>query len=125
MHLIRITPLLLALLTTGHLLNAQTNQVGTPWVGEPGITETMDEIIARDRSVAGEAGVIHSKRALVPEDTGEGIPLASRHFARSHGHGTPSPLSPQTVSPTVNFTAATTGDCSGYPPDTMGAAGPS
>ncbi len=30
----------------------------------------------------------------------------------------------QTVSPTLNFTAATFYDCSGWPPDTMGAVGP-
>lgn len=37
----------------------------------------------------------------------------------------PKPLSPQFVSSILNFTAATFNDCLGWPPDTMGAAGPS
>jgi len=96
---------------------------GTPWVGEPGIIETMEQITARDQQT--KEHVPHSKRALVPDPVQPGVSESSQPAVKGHKTGlvVPGPLNAQTVS-SVNFTAATTPDCSGFPPDTMGAVGP-
>ncbi|PWU19813.1 MAG: hypothetical protein C5B50_05135 [Verrucomicrobia bacterium] len=98
---------------------------GTPWIGQPGIVQTMQQIKSRDHRV--KAGVPHIKHALVPESVKHATEQLSR-LSVKESKPQPGVLTPlknaQTVS-SVNFTAATTSDCSGFPPDTMGAVGPS
>jgi hypothetical protein len=96
---------------------------GEPWLGDPGIVETMAQITARDRQT--KEHVPHSKRALVPDPEKPGVAEISQHEkGEKAGSSSAGPLNAQTVS-SINFTAATTPDCSGFPPDTMGAVGPS
>jgi hypothetical protein len=95
---------------------------GKPWIGEPGIVETMEQIATRDRQT--KEHVPHSKRALVPDPGIPGVAEISQPVkGKKAGPSSTSPLNAQTVS-SINFTAATTPDCSGFPPDTMGAVGP-
>lgn len=92
---------------------------GQPQQGPPGINERMDAITARDKSkeVAAHAKHTYLFRAM-PSSPSAGTvsngPLPAG----------PSGLNIQTLNSNLNFTAATFNDCSGWPPDTMGAIGP-
>jgi hypothetical protein len=95
---------------------------GILWTGEAAVRETTADIMDRDRLLAPQ---LQTRRAI-PR-----FRLARTGAVTSNGGGPAAPapltLSPriaQTVSPTLNFTAATYYDCSGWPPDTMGAVGP-
>src|SRR6266404_8182150 len=94
---------------------------GKPWVGELGVTETMEQITARDRK--NKNWVPHSKPALVPGPVAQGIAQASDKHTSTPSKGLPRPLAPQVVS-SINYLAASLPECSGFPPDTMGSAGP-
>jgi hypothetical protein len=113
---------LCSLITPANICGRADTIVGQPWLGAAGVVETMDQITARDKANKDHAR--HVKRALVPEPWQEsGSPRSEQAVLNqeANGHGG---SNTRTVS-SVNFTAATTPDCSGFPPDTMGAVGPS
>jgi hypothetical protein len=101
---------------------AATRITGAPWAGERGVAVTMEQIQEWDRRNTNR--VPYTKRAIVLE-----------HVASAPANGSapeymtpilnPGLLTNSQMVGTVNFTAATLPDCSGYPPDTMGTAGPS
>lgn len=107
---------------TGTLKAATGEIVGQTWTGERGIRQTAAEIAGRDKSYVPQSRrpYLHPLGKLPPSAAGQ--PPAA---ATTPSSAAPGPLFAQTVSPTVNFTAATLYDCSGYPPDTMGVVGPS
>jgi hypothetical protein len=103
-------------------LSPSMSILGIPRIGAPGVRETTAQIMARDRLQAAQPNVRHVfPRFVLPPvssttSTGQ-VPAVPASLA-------PSPRNAQTVSPTLNFTGATYYDCSGWPPDTMGAVGP-
>ena len=96
--------------------------LGNPQRGAVAIQETTAQIMARDRVQSGEARVPH----LAPRYglSGENAVAASASSGSSGALTSPRTAWIQTVSPTINFTAANFNDCSGWPPDTMGTVGP-
>jgi hypothetical protein len=95
-------------------------QVGVPWRGEPGITETVGQIMARDRRNA------RARPRIVEEPPERRPPVLKRH-ARAAESPSPSPhTSAAAVPPTpgVSFLAMTLGEALAIPPDTMGSVGP-
>jgi PKD repeat protein len=95
----------------------QTTQ-GNPVQGAPGIYERMDAITARDKSKEVAAHAKHSYLFRTGPSTSAGT--------GTNGSLPAGPSGPniQTLNSNLNFTAATFSDCSGWPPDTMGAVGP-
>ena len=96
----------------------------TPQVGAPGISETTGQIAARED---GEEDVLDkgNHRHVPPRHSFSNAGTLPGGNGGRQGSGTPpalSPLAAQTVN--SNFTAAGFADCSGWPPDTMGAVGP-
>ena len=101
-------------------LTTDAPTVGIPQSGASAVRETTAQIMARDRVRAGRP----RSRHIPPRLT---LPLTEAASNSATAVPAPSgvrPLSPQTVSPTLNFTAATFSDVSAWPPDTMGAVGP-
>src|SRR5438876_9408539 len=106
--------------------------VGTPWTGEMGVRESTAQLMARERQLA---PVTHAKvptprlRAArqtllpVPDSAWPARWLPSGPLA---GNPAPpaSPISPDSQTVGFSFTAATLADASGFPPDSMGAVGP-
>ncbi len=95
-------------------------QVGVPWRGEPGISETVGQIMARDRRNA------RARPRIVEEPPERRPPVLKRH-ARAAESPSPSPhTSAAAVPPTpgVSFLAMTLGEALAIPPDTMGSVGP-
>ncbi len=105
---------------------------GQTWTGAPGITEKVDDIMARERALAGNvtAGNKTLKPRLIADRSHNPQNAASPYIA-----GTPSRktaglqaetrtlLSPQAVG--VSFLGVQTTDTPYVPPDTMGDVGPS
>jgi hypothetical protein len=96
---------------------------GVPWTGQPAIRQTTAQIQALDHLLAPEGGPLHPHPCFraVPPPT----PSSTGQTAARPRPPSPTPHGQQTVSTNINFTAATFFDCSGWPPDTMGAIGPS
>jgi hypothetical protein len=123
----RRAAMVVTLVLTGVILHAQapsaeTSVAGTPWTGGTGVLETTANIMARDRlSTTQPMGRRVAPRFVLPPASRA---LSASPVAEVLAPAVASPLSAQTVSPTLNFTAATFFDCSGWPPDTMGAVGP-
>src|SRR5438876_8496736 len=106
--------------------------VGTPWTGERGVCESTAQLMAREKQLA---PVTHAKvlkprlRAArqTPLPDHDSTPPA-RRLPSGPLAGNPAPpaspisLESQTVG--FSFTAATLADASGFPPDSMGAVGP-
>lgn len=92
---------------------------GKPVQGPPGVQERMDAITARDKSKEVAA---HAKHTYLFR----GMPSSPSAGTVSNGPPPAGPSGPniQTLNSNLNFTAATFNDCSGWPPDTMGAIGP-
>lgn len=101
----------------------------TQWVGETGLQETVSEIMVREQEAEGQGGhstrikpVLRPGRQGLPQnpDSPDGCQSVQLAFA------TPVPvrglLSSQTIG--TSFTGATLADTSSFPPDTMGAVGP-
>ena len=84
--------------------------------------ETTAQIMTRERLRGSRPGARHvaPRFALRTQD---GAALTDNVIVTPAPSGV-TPLNAQTVSPALNFTAATFDDCSGWPPDTMGAVGP-
>ena len=100
----------------------QTSVAGLPWTGRAGVRETTAHIMARDQLRATEPPGRHVAPRFLRPPSGEATSTGPASLALAPAVA--SPLSAQTISPTLNFTAATYFDCSGWPPDTMGAVGP-
>jgi hypothetical protein len=132
--------ILLLLLWTGPAAAASSNgsasssagRTGISWQGEPGITETVGEIMRREAEstrISGTTGprVIPFRRIpgreFLPEDPGSApvshTPAGGRRVASSGM----SLYTPQTLG-AINFTGATLSDTLAFPPDSMGAIGP-
>jgi PKD repeat protein len=91
---------------------------GNPVQGQPGISEGMGVIGARQKLREIQAHAKHSYLFRTKTSPSAG---AVGNEAPPAG---PSGPSIQTLNSNLNFTAATFNDCSGWPPDTMGAVGP-
>src|SRR5690349_1678974 len=94
-----------------------------PWKGEPGVRETTHELMERE---ARQGSHPHHLRKKFESDFQEVLPNPDAPNVSAWPPEAAAALpvlgSPQTVG--VSFTAATLAD-SAFPPDTMGAAGPS
>ncbi len=101
---------------------------GTPWVGAPGIVETVDQIMAREsRKLHDERESPNTHRHLPTEPTVQDNPLAPSVPqwplpGTSGSSSGPVPLSPQSVGAT--FLGMRLSESGAVPPDSMGAAGP-
>ena len=100
---------------------------GTPWTGAPGIRQQTSEIMARQQQQAGgsRSAWIHPRGRFGPDGRPEKmdtVEVPIRLDSVPSG-GLPDPGSPQF--PSINFTGATLADTLAYPPDSMGAVGPS
>ena len=96
-----------------------TAQVGVPWRGSPGITESVAQIMARDRRN------VRARPRIVEELPERRPPVLKRH-ARAAESPSPSPhTSAAAVPPTpgVSFLAMTLAEALAIPPDTMGSVG--
>ncbi len=119
------------------------SMVGNPTTGSPGITESVADIMARERRMA--LTRTPTPRLYIEREARPGnLPSDPRAPAVSSWPPSPRtmqrddttdqsdrptdrpivPLAPQTVS-SPNYTAVTLADTLAFPPDTMGAAGPS
>ncbi|MBI1800090.1 MAG: hypothetical protein HYR71_00475, partial [Chloroflexi bacterium] len=105
--------------------------MGTPWAGAPGITETVDEIMARERAAPLQPAEPRlGWRTLTGPRPSEQSPLALPDVPQTppalpEETSSVTPASPQTLS--TNFLGATlsgVNPTNSFPPDTMGAAGP-
>lgn len=98
-------------------------QAAEPWIGPAGITETVDQIMARGESPASASTkpVHRVDRSGLPRGGGDSTtpswPPESSATAALSG-----PLNPQTV--TTNIAGPRLADSGFIPPDSMGAAGP-
>lgn len=130
-------------------INADGSITGQLWVGEAGITETTSDIMTREQSLRlkslrrarreTEDEFEQPNREKLPQNP-EALPggqwppteiegLRDRETERSERQANhpafPLSLARSIVpSPTLNFTAATLAETTAFPPDSMGAAGP-
>jgi len=116
----------------GNASSSSTEMTGVSWQGETGISETVGEIMKREAALRRISGTLSPRvipfrgipnREFMPQDPdsppvsgtptpGGTVPLVSVR-----------PFTPQTVGP-INFTGATLADTGAFPPDSMGAVGP-
>jgi hypothetical protein len=97
-----------------------------PWIGPAGIRETVSEIMAREAQTAAQEQppprikpVLRPDRRGLPQNPDSPAGPAELLQASGVERGA---LSPQTLG--TSFTGATLADINAFPPDTMGAAGP-
>ena len=97
--------------------------VGTPWTGEQGVSETTAQIMERQRIASLQprkaAPQVRPFRTSPKSQEQDTISPVKVQAEQSSGVN---PNSPQT--PAFSFTASTLADKSLFPPDTMGAVGP-
>jgi len=111
-------------------------QAGKHWAGERGTSETTASIMARqqleDAKNKGKPKKIKIKKEIEPPERelmaqNPSSPSVARWVPAQDSTATvdraTGPLTPQTAG--VSFTGATLSDTSSFPPDTMGAVGPS
>src|SRR5437899_911606 len=106
--------------------------VGTPWTGEMGVLESTAQLMAREKRLAALTQDRVFKRRLraarqsFPPDPDSTPPVRWLPSGPLAGNPAPpgSPISPDSQTVGFSFTAATLADASGFPPDSMGAAGP-
>src|SRR5437870_4868504 len=104
------------------------SRVGVPVVGNKGIQETVEQIMARQAATPPRLTPRISPRHVRnrqdlpqnPLSTSEAQSPAATAFAKLPQK--PAPLAPQTIGTT--FTGAVLTDTGAFPPDTMGAVGP-
>ena len=105
---------------------------GIPWTGEPGITETVAEIMARERRAPKAAATrprptkreIELRKLLPPRRNPAGPSAAvSRWPILERALAAPLPYNPQTVG--TSFLGAQLSESGFIPPDSMGDVGPS
>jgi subtilisin-like proprotein convertase family protein len=136
----------------GQQINADGSITGTPWIGNSGIAETTAEIMSREP--AARAAKARLKRPIEREPEHEHLPIKRDHLPQNpealpgvqwppfgdgvtgrRGDGaikhrdngateTQSPSLPVSQFPSLSFTAATLAETNAFPPDTMGAVGP-
>jgi hypothetical protein len=117
---------------TGHAATiADNNLAGVTSVGEPGISLAVSEIMMREKSAA-ISGIVKPTRIIPfrsnplrqgnPQNP-ESSALPAQQGATQLNISRPGPFTPQTIG-SVNFTGATLADANAFPPDSMGAAGP-
>ncbi|MEW6127725.1 MAG: BACON domain-containing carbohydrate-binding protein [Acidobacteriota bacterium] len=111
--------------------NRQTDSgqlIGTPWTGAVGIAKTTAEIMELDSQLAGKDPAPPAYEFARPITDRKNLPQNPESLAIAafpdRDPNTPAlePRAPQT--PSTSFTAATLTDTNAFPPDTMGAAGP-
>ncbi len=100
--------------------------VGVPWTGEPGITETVSDIMERERwAPATTAGARETKPRHVltgPRRQNPSAPAVPQWPVPETSSSLPEPLLPQTVG--TSFLGAVVSESGFIPPDSMGAVGP-
>lgn len=105
--------------------------VGIPWTGEPGVTETVAEIMAREaRAAPGRRPGAGPRRPLgrmgAPRHRNPSSPAVSQWPLPADPSPAPGPLNPQPIGP-VNFKAISLlapNESQFLPPDSMGDVGP-
>ncbi len=106
--------------------------IGVPWEGETGISETVGDIMKRHEAVRYIAAPRMPR--VIPFRTMPNREFAPQNPDSPHVSGAPAPdgvgplisvrpFTPQIVGP-PNFLGATLADTGAFPPDTMGAVGP-
>lgn len=121
-------------------LQADGSMIGKPATGEKGVTETVNDLMVREAKIAPYRSSA-PRKSIEREVERENLPSApgapavsswppSEKTDDTTARGTKrgvtgvvTPNAPQTVS-TPNFTGATLSDTGAFPPDTMGAVGP-
>ena len=116
-------PLLMPALARGE------DTVGVPWTGQPGITETVAEIMARERLApkVAASGPRPSKpeieyRRVQPLRHNPAAPAVPRWPMVGSKFAAPQPYNPQTVG--TSFLGAQLSESGFIPPDSMGDVGP-
>ena len=102
---------------------------GVPWTGEPGITETVAEIMEREQRAPKVAAFPPREtkpevefRKLLPPRLRPGAPAVPRWPMLEGALAAPGPYNPQTVG--TSFLAAQLSESGFIPPDSMGDVGP-
>src|SRR5439155_19801006 len=106
--------------------------IGTPWAGEMGVRESTAWLMARESQLAeARKAEVLRPRPRAPKQTLLPVPDSAwpaRWLPSGPSAGNPappaSPISPDSQTVGFSFTAATLADASGFPPDSMGAVGP-
>ena len=122
----------------GQPLGDQAWTVGMPWVGQQGYSETTAEIMARQGQVDLQAAIggvspqrmrtmprLVADRRHLPQNPESAVldqTVGSGGAAAPLQGAAPAPALPQTLG--VSFTGATLADSGEFPPDSMGAVGP-
>jgi hypothetical protein len=100
--------------------------VGVLWTGEPGITETVTQIMEREKNAAPIDTFKPRSRpflqANLPKSQNPNAPAVSQWPSASETSSTPTPLNPQIVG--TSFLATQSSESGFIPPDTIGAIGP-
>ena len=110
----------------------QGDTIGSPWTGERGMSETTGRIMRRERAIRARKGEAEdgeeteAEKTLPRRDLLPVNPFSPQEsqWPPKKGGEPPSPVltSPQTIGP--NFTGATLAETGAFPPDSMGAVGP-
>ncbi|MDT5272295.1 MAG: hypothetical protein QOH49_4481 [Acidobacteriota bacterium] len=108
----------------------RTEQIGVPTEGEPGVTQTTEEIMvsqANAPAISREPRLMREHelpgRQYLPQDpSARAVARTPTSTARVAVPDTAATNAPQTTS--TNFTGATLADTGAFPPDSMGAVGP-
>src|SRR6185436_6930288 len=123
----RFGPLLL-LLAAGATPQSQAAQLGTPWTGVRGVQESTQSIMARDKAESHHAKGPKIKPRLRPDFQNLPLNPDSPRIESWPAPGVSLAADASTNSvqtPVLGFTAATLADTQAFPPDSMGAVGPS
>ena len=124
------------LMSNENITSSPYNIIGVPWQGETGIQESVSHMMQRGRAkLPVSGGKLHR---IMPFRTDPGRPDHPQnpnspvspewpaHNGRTEIRSSLSisrPFTPQTLGP-INFTGATLSDTGAFPPDSMGAVGP-
>ncbi len=118
------------LISMGALLvsaqHALAQEVGVPLTGEMGVTITVDELSRRGALSAAASRPTQPIRPRLRPDRGN-LPSNTQALSapKSSLTATSGAIGPSALSVSTSFTGATLADTGAYPPDTMGAVGPS
>ncbi|MDB6058651.1 MAG: hypothetical protein JWO95_2495, partial [Verrucomicrobiales bacterium] len=103
---------------------AKPDTDGLPQVGEAAITRTTADINAASAASDVDTKVHGKKIRNFPRKIRVEVPAPNTQMTNSELPAPSFQLNPNIATPSVNFTGGTVNDCTGYPPDTMGAVGP-
>jgi hypothetical protein len=123
---IRLPLLTCCAVTFSAALAANAEEIGTHWTGERGIQEKTSEIMAREEQRGEKTRPVHQRlkpdfQNLLPNPDSPDSPTWPPPDG-SPGSQVTTPGNPQTLG--LNFTGATLAETGAFPPDTMGAVGP-